>query len=905
MTRTSVIALALLMIFLNLPAARAANHPATRADANVQQRIDALIERLPAFGHAIDTLTRDGQDVSYPTVTYTVLKLFTDHAVKDRDVAVPNHWGWVAVNGCESGFEPVRDPHSGQWAIRITNKTPAAPNVYGKGEQDIPTRTAAGKQYTISAWVKNPGPGTASIALNNSWSERLALPVTGGQWKRVSKTYSPAKSDVGMSPILLSTEPAGGIIIDDISIVEGDQPEVGKNLVANGSFEQSWTADRTARELPDMESMADRLEKQLAGAKAGKIKLPAVPRWTGQQRPVIEGPAFVGPVSAWNQQTPPTTRPIEFLGYGHFDQTRRDIPLFPKLGTNIIQCGEWGPSAIYPKEGVTDDVMIHQTLEELDTAARAGVAVDLLISPHYFPDWFFKKYPDARKARADFFPYSIYHPAARALLKQFIAHALPPLKDKPALFSICLSNEPINAQEPDQYSNASWHAWLKTHHGDVATMNRRWKTSFKSFDEVPQPNPLGKSPEPRPGGQWMDFVRWNQEAFTEFHKMLADAVHDAAPGIPVHIKSTTWHLYRSEDVQSGDDATLFGGMTQIDGNDSVNLYGFNQRAGNLIERGTVDFAQGWRENAIGYDLQQSAHMAPVFNSENHPIFDGETRYVPPAHIRGVYWQGAIHGQSATTTWVWEREKSNPRGPFAGNIGERPSCVEALGLTCLDLNRVSPQITAIQKAPPQVYMLQSFTSAVWDAHPYDDAFLKLYTALSFTGLKIGFITERQLEQGKIADAPLLLVPNCVHLSDAAFEGLKKFKGKIIVTDPAAFSKSEYDAPRKSSPHETIEVGKKWQDTWNALPPVLESAGIHPAVSVTDQAGKPISGISWVTASTPKGVVVNLYNALHDPLTFKLDAGGTYVDLLTGDRISAGQAITLQPMEVRLLRSAELK
>src|SRR5205085_11467223 len=139
---------------------------------------------------------------------------------------------------------------------------------------------------------------------------------------------------------------------------------------------------------------------------------------------------------------------------------------------------------------------------------------------------------------------------------------------------------------------------------------------------------------------------------------------------------TTWMLYRSETVQSGDDATLFGGITDINGNDSVNLYGFNERKGNLIERGTEDFAQGWRENALGYDLQRSAHDAPVFNSENHPIFDRETRYVPAEHIRACYWQGAIHGQSATTTWVWEREKSNPGGDFAGDMMERPACAEA-------------------------------------------------------------------------------------------------------------------------------------------------------------------------------------------------------------------------------------
>ena len=61
--------------------------------------------------------------------------------------------------------------------------------------------------------------------------------------------------------------------------------------------------------------------------------------------------------------------------------------------------------------------------------------------------------------------------------------------------------------------------------------------------------------------------------------------------------------------------------------------------------------------------------APVFNSENHVIFDREMRYIPPEHVRAALWQEAIHGQSATTIWVWEREKSNPRGDFAGAAAE--------------------------------------------------------------------------------------------------------------------------------------------------------------------------------------------------------------------------------------------
>ena len=73
----------------------------------------------------------------------------------------------------------------------------------------------------------------------------------------------------------------------------------------------------------------------------------------------------------------------------------------------------------------------------------------------------------------------------------------------------------------------------------------------------------------------------------------------------------------------------------------------------------------------------------------------------------------------------------------------------------DLNRAAVEVTALQQAPPQVAILQSPTAAVWDNGAYNDCLNKLYTALSFTGLKIGFAPERGLEGGQLsARAPAL-------------------------------------------------------------------------------------------------------------------------------------------------------
>jgi hypothetical protein len=845
----------------------------------MRSRLDAVRSKLPAFKSRLDQL----ENRAYPLVTYTVLDNFTSYALQDLDIAVPSVWSMTGVSGAAARCEPVRDPHSGAMAMKLTNASKQSPNVYGMFENGGMVTLKEGKTYTLGLWAKSDDPGVTSVPVNAGWSDRMALAATGGKWQRFAKTFTPAAGDTSFKFRVLLESVTSDLVVDDASLVEGDKAEAGKNLIANPSFEESWSGLRVARELPDMERMSARLEKGLSDG-----HFPPVPRWSGETRPTIDGPSFKDK----------SGRPIFFVGYGHFQQVRNDMEKFPAYGINIVQHGEMGPAQVWPRsETIADDTALNNLIDELDRAAKAGVAVDFLISPHYVPPWLFEKYPHLRKNRIDFFPWSIYAPEGRALVKRFCEYVIPKIKDKPALLSICLSNEPINWQEPDEFSTAAWRAWLKQCHGDIATLNTRWKSDYKSFDEIKQPNATDMAYGHKTGSVWCDFVRWNQEYFSAFHKDLGDMVHAVAPNLPVHVKSTTWHLYRSENILSGDDPTLLESVTQINGNDSVNLWSFNERAGDLIERGTTDFAQGWRENAIGYELQRCVHDAPVFNSENHLIFDRETRYVDPAHIRSALWMGAIHGQSATTMWVWEREKSNPGGDFAGSIMERASCAEAAGIVCHDLNRAAAEITAIQKEKPQVYLLQDNTAAVWDGKRYDDAFLKLFTALSFTGCQVGFVTERQLEQKTVTDVPALFFPNTVHLSDAAYAGLKTFKGGMIFygEKQQLLTRNEYDQPRE--PHiaaQHLPLGKSWQETLHALATL-----VHPDVNVACETGP--GSVQWQTVRTPTGTVINLYNAVHDPRTITIDSKNLWIDVLSGQHVQAGGKITLQPLEVRLLRA----
>lgn len=141
------------------------------------------------------------------------------------------------------------------------------------------------------------------------------------------------------------------------------------------------------------------------------------------------------------------------------------------------------------------------------------------------------KYPHLRKKRDGFLQYCLHAPEGQALLRRFLAAIIPALKDHQALHSICLSNEPVNAEEPCEFARHDWHAWLQKQYGDTATLNRRWRSSYASFDEIPLPNPFAPSPGDQPAPLGREFVLFNQEFFAGWHAMMADAIHQLAPGL--------------------------------------------------------------------------------------------------------------------------------------------------------------------------------------------------------------------------------------------------------------------------------------------------------------------------------------------------------------------------------------
>ena len=201
----------------------------------------------------------------------------------------------------------------------------------------------------------------------------------------------------------------------------------------------------------------------------------------------------------------------------------------------------------------------------------------------------------------------------------------------------------------------------------------------------------------------------------------------------------------------------------------------------------------WSGNEFFYDLLHSFRGQGVFNSENHVIPDGATPYhIPMSHTRSVLWQGGLHHQVSTTIWVWETAFD---ASLSGSIYFRPANVYGAGRAMLDLDRLAPEVTALNQAKPRVALLYSQPSIFWEAQ-YAGTLRSLYTVLSFMGENVTFVSERQLAEGTAPKVKWLLVPNATHVlpsTPPALAAFAKSGGKVLLVGKESLRHDEYDRP----------------------------------------------------------------------------------------------------------------
>jgi len=246
---------------------------------------------------------------------------------------------------------------------------------------------------------------------------------------------------------------------------------------------------------------------------------------------------------------------------------------------------------------------------------------------------------------------------------------------------------------------------------------------------------------------------------------------------------------------------------------------------------------------------------------------------------------------------------------------RPACTEAQNLACLDLNRLAPQVTAIQRLAPQVALLSSVASNIY-CKDHVRVMREAYTALNFCGVPVGFVTERQLAAWlaggqpppALRDARLLVVPAAGAVPDATMAGVARFAaaGGRVVRIGECFARNEHNRPRAMAGE---LAGEAWPEAeakalWPKLRKLLREAGTTPLAELRDERGEPVWGVELRAAKADGTLVVNLANYLRKPQRVRLVVDGEIVagtDLVSGRKVNDLFALpSLQPMLIQVSR-----
>jgi hypothetical protein len=163
-------------------------------------------------------------------------------------------------------------------------------------------------------------------------------------------------------------------------------------------------------------------------------------------------------------------------------------------------------------------------------------------------------------------------------------------------------------------------------------------------------------------------------------------------------------------------------------------------------------------------------------------------------------------------------------------------------------------------------------------------MRAYYTLNHSGVKIDYISEKQLAEGKGKDYKMIIVPEAETLRDDAFEGIKSLPASTrVFVMGECFTRNEYGKQRdpeqikalkdKSS---VLTDGDIEKIIWPQMRKALADAGAASEYSVVDaKSGEPIWGLEWLPAKVGSRTVINMVNYVNTPRNVKILRSGKEV------------------------------
>ncbi len=459
--------------------------------------------------------------------------------------------------------------------------------------------------------------------------------------------------------------------------------------------------------------------------------------------------------------------------------------------------------------------------------------------------------------------YDIDNALVAEVEKAYIEDVLATISDYSSLGSIILVNEPsYNTSEYSTTFQPKFEQYLQTVHGTITTLNAKYGKSYSSFASVNMPTEYEAS------ARFYDWKNFNEGVFTAWYNKTVKIVKDVLPNIPVSVKAQndfTKNDYNySEDIRNlrmttGVNMELLDASSDFHGNDTAAYYG---------EEGSLNNTLKW------YDYLNSISNKPIYNSENHIIPDAQDATVTfntniNKFTKDTIWQSAIHGLDMSSIWTWSLA-SNSESKFYGHIAMRPSVISDLAKANLDLNRLASKVTAIANKTPDVAILRSDASRIYNDR-YENAVTIAYNAANEAGQKVGFVSEKNIAS-KLNSYKTLIIPMANNVEANVIDEISNFTGNVIIIGADSLTKDEYNKTYTGTYATKVTNIKNGATKFSVTNDKSHAYKISAptvatvAASLIDETGVVVknsdatqaSDIEWQYATYQNGYIVNINN-----------------------------------------------
>ena len=334
---------------------------------------------------------------------------------------------------------------------------------------------------------------------------------------------------------------------------------------------------------------------------------------------------------------------------------------------------------------------------------------------------------------------------ARVLFEKHLAAVLPVLATQPCVGAVEVVANPYFKFEEERYRQM-FIQHVQQEYPDRIDLNRQWHSHLATYEEITLKGEKDYDYQNRRTFQY-DWQTYHRGLAFQYLTWADAQVQAVAPNLPRYA-SFTEYLFDKGVARHEPDRELAAG---------------------LFSASAISAAVSPEHEMYALTYPGPAALAALTRSfaPEKPLLFSDYRFDGGAHspeaaydiVRTALWDAYIGGVDGLAL-----DGSSP-------LLSEPAALEGLLTARAEVNAFSRVVQAFQLAPDDIGILFSNSSMIFDnGEPHLESSRYAFEGATFSGYKVGFITEAQCLAGKLAQTKVLIIPDTPALSDAAFKAV---------------------------------------------------------------------------------------------------------------------------------------